>query len=107
MQLKTDILNKAILSMPSTSDSNANKASSEFDPFLSTNAIDNMLDNLLKGINADPDDDSNDQEGATANSQCENELYELLRRNNFKMRMQDSVTKVYNCPLSWWELSGH
>ena len=44
----------------------------------------------------------------TANtSLCKNELYQLLFGNDFKMRMQDNNFKVYNCPLCWWETSGH
>jgi hypothetical protein len=45
---------------------------------------DSMLDNLLKSISDDTVDDTNgsnhdhDQEGDTAKSQCENELYQLL-----------------------------
>jgi hypothetical protein len=74
MQLKTDILNEAILSIsPSASDSanpsNNNEASS--DNNLDMN--DNMLDNLLKGITgADETINHDDQEGDTANKQCEN-----------------------------------
>jgi hypothetical protein len=109
IQLKTDILNKAILSVPFTSDSNAYEAFSDSDPILPTNANDIMLDNLLKSVTNDTDDAPNDEEGATANNQCENELYQLLLGNDFKMIMQDIETKVYNCPLSWWKLklSGH
>jgi len=87
MQLKTDILNEAILSIsPSASDS-ANPINSE----ASSN---NNLDNLLKGItNADETiNDTNgnhddDQEGDTAKKQCENELYQLLLGTKFKMKM--------------------
>ncbi len=95
--------------MPSTSDSNANEAFSDSDPILPTNANDIMLDNLLKSVTDDTDDAPNDEEGATANNQCENKLYQLLLGNAFKMRIQDTETKVYNCPLSWWKLksSGH
>jgi hypothetical protein len=64
-----------------------------------------MLDNLLKSISEDTVDDSNDEEGATANSQCENDFYQLLLGNEFKMKMQDVGTKVYNCPLSCWKSS--
>jgi hypothetical protein len=58
-----------------------------------------MLDNLLKGISDDTADDSSaNQEDTTAHSLCENELYQLLLGNDFKMRMQDNNSKVYNCP---------
>ena len=80
MQLKTDILNEAILSispsalaLDTANPSNNNEVSS--DNNLDMN--DNMLDNLLKGIthadetindtNGNPDDD---QEGDTAKKQC-------------------------------------
>jgi hypothetical protein len=69
-----------------------------------------MLDNFLKSIGDDTADDTNadhDQEGDTAKSQCENELYQLLLGNDFKMKMQDVESKVYNCPLSWWKPSAH
>jgi len=98
MQLKTDILNEAILSIsPSASDS-ANPINSEAS---SNNNLDqtnmndkNVLNNLLKGItNADETiNDTNgnhddDQEGDTAKKQCENELYQLLLGTKFKMKM--------------------
>jgi hypothetical protein len=69
-----------------------------------------MLDDLLKSLGDDTADDTNadhDQEGDTAKSQCENELYQLLLGNDFKMKMQDIESKVYNCPLSWWKSSAH
>ena len=112
MQLKTDILNKAILSIsPSASDSaNPSKNEAFSDNNLGMN--DNMLDNLLRGItdadetindtNGNPDDD---QEGDTAKKQCENELYQLLLGTEFKMKMKNVESKVYNCPLSWWKTS--
>jgi hypothetical protein len=42
-----------------------------------------------------------DHEAATTNSrlQCENEMYQLLLGTNFMMKMQDTNTKLYNCPL--------
>ena len=43
---------------------------------------------------------------ATANMLCENEMYQLLLGNDFKMKMQN-IEKKYNCPLSWWKLSDH
>ena len=77
-----------------------------------TNMNDNMLDNLLNGItNADEtinDKNGNhddDQEGDTAKKQCENELYQLLLGTEFKMKMKNVESKVYNCPLSWWKSS--
>ncbi len=103
------ILNEAILSIsPSALDSanpsNNNEASS--DNNLDMN--DNMLDNLLKGItNADETiNDTNgnhddDQEGDTAKKQCENEFYQLLLGTEFKMKMKNVESKVYNYPLSW------
>jgi hypothetical protein len=68
-----------------------------------------MLDNLLKGISDDTagDDSSANQDNTTAHSLCKNGLYQLLLSNNFKMRMQDNNSKVYNCPLSWWKSSAH
>ncbi len=109
IQLKTDILNKTILGIfPSTTDSNPNKASSaDSNPLLPTNSNDIMLDNLLKSISDDTADDLNDQEGATANSKCENELYQLLLGNEFKMKMQGIGKKVYNFPLSWRKSSAN
>ena len=85
MQLKTDILNEAILSIsPSASDS-ANPSNNEAFSDNNLGMNDNMLDNLLKGI-TDADETINDtngnhdddQEGDTAKKQCENELYQLL-----------------------------
>ncbi len=113
IQLKTNILNKAILVIsPSASDStnpSANEASSASDDHLTqtTNMNDIMLNNLLKSIGDDTADDTNadhDQDD-TAKSQCDNELYQLLLGNDFKMKMQDVESKVYNCPLSWWKSS--
>ncbi len=115
IKLKTDILNKAIISIhPSACDStnpSANEASSDNNLTL-TNTNDIMLDNLLKSISNDTADDTNDdhdhdQEGDTAKSQCENELYQLLLGSNFKMKMQDIESKVYNCQLSWWKSSAN
>ena len=113
MQLKTDILNEAILSIsPSALDtanpSNNNEVSS--DNNLDMN--DDMLDNLLRGItdadetiNDTNDNADDDQEGDTAKKQCENELYQLLLGTEFKMKMKNVESKVYNCPLSWWKTS--
>jgi hypothetical protein len=78
------------------------------DPTPLTNGNDNMLDNLLKGISDDTADDSSaNQEDTAARSLCKNELYQLLLGNDFKMKIQDTDSKVYNCPLSWWKLSAH
>jgi hypothetical protein len=116
IQLKTNILNKAILGIsPFPSDStnhSANKASSASDDILAqtTNANEIMLDNFLKSIDDDIANDTyadDDQEENTAKSQCENELYQLLLGYEFKMNMQEIESKVYNCPLSWWKSSAH
>jgi len=68
-----------------------------------------MLDNLLKGISDDTvgDNSSANQDDTTARSQCKNELYQLLLGNNFKMRVQDNNSNVYNCRFSWWKSSAH
>jgi hypothetical protein len=114
-QLKTDILNKAIISIhPSACDStnpSANEASSDNNLTL-TNTNDIMLNDLLKSISNDTANDTNDdhdhdQEGDTAKSQCEIELYQLLLRNDFKMKMQDIESKVYNSPLFSWKSSAN
>jgi hypothetical protein len=60
-----------------------------------------MLKSKEDGI-ADDTYTDDDQEENTAKSQWENELYQLLLGNEFKMKMQDIESKVYNCPLSWW-----
>ena len=105
-QLKNDILNEAIVGISSSTSEdstspNANEAYS--DPPLPTNGNDSMSDNLLKNISGHDtaDDSSANQDATTAHSLCENELYHLLLGNDFKMRMQDNNSKVYNCPLSW------
>ena len=66
----------------------------------------NMLDILLNGIGSitTPNDQVNT---ATANQVCENEMYQLLFGNDFKMNMQNIEKTVYNCPLSWWKSSHH
>ncbi len=78
IQLKTIILNKAILGIsPSASDStnpSANEASSASDDHLAqtTNTNDIMLDNLLKSIGDNTAEDTNadhDQDGDTVKSQ--------------------------------------
>jgi hypothetical protein len=116
IQLKTNILNKAIISifLPTSDSTNcsANEASSASDDNLAqtTNANDIMLDDLLKSIGDDTADDiyaDDDHEENAAKSQCKNELYHLLLGNEFKMKMQDIESKVYNCLLSWWKSSAH
>ncbi len=77
-----------------------------------TNLNDNMLNNLLKGI-TNADETINDingnhddnQEGDTAKKQYENELYQLLLGTEFKMKIKNVESKVYNCSLSWWKSS--
>jgi hypothetical protein len=66
-----------------------------------------MLDVLLNSIGGDkttPDDQDNT---ATANMLCENGMYQLLLGNDFKMKMQNIETKVYNCPHDWWKTPAH
>ena len=108
MQLKTDILKEAIdiVSAVTSSDEpiDLEKSSELSHP---TNMPTNMLDVLLNTIGGDkmtPDDQDNT---ATANMLCENEMYQLLLGNDFKMKMQNIKTKVYNCPLDWWKTSAH
>ena len=108
MQLKTDILKEAIdiVSAVTSSDEpiDLEKSSELSHP---TNMPTNMLDVLLNSIGGDkttPDDQDNT---ATANMLCEDEMYQLLLGNDFKMKMQNIETKVYNCPLDWWKTSAH
>ena len=108
MQLKTDILKEAIdiVSAVTSSDEPIDLEKSS-DPPHPSNTPTNMLDILLNGIGGDkttPDDQDNT---ATANMLCENEMYQLLLGNDFKMKMQNIKTKVYNCPLDWWKTSAH
>jgi hypothetical protein len=109
MQLKQDILKEAvdIVSVVTSSDELIDLEKSS-DPPHSTDTPTNMLDILLNGIGVDntiaPDDQDNT---ATANILCENEMYQHLLGNDFKMKMQNSKTKVYNCPLDWWKTSAH
>jgi len=79
MQLKTDILQEAIgiVSAVTSSDEPINLETTS-DPPHSTNNPTNMLEILLNGIGGDktnPDDQDNT---ATANILCENEMYQLL-----------------------------
>ncbi len=109
MQLKQDILKEAvdIVSVVTSSDELIDLEKSS-DPPHPTNTSTNMLDILLNGIGVDnttaPDDQDN---SATANILCENQMYQLLLGNDFKMKMQNSETKAYNCPLDWWKTSAH
>ena len=108
MQLKTDILKEAIdiVSAVTSSDEPIDLEKSS-DPPHPTNTPTNMLGILLNGIGGDkttPDDQDNT---ATANMLCENEMYQLLLGNDFKMKMQNIKSKVYNCPLDWWKTSAH
>jgi len=109
MQLKQDILKEAvdIVSVVTSSDELIDLEKSS-DPPHRTNTSTNMLDILLNGIGVDnttaPDDQDN---SATANILCENQMYQLLLGNDFKMKMQNSETKAYNCPLDWWKTSAH
>jgi hypothetical protein len=69
-----------------------------------------MLDALLNNIDENytiNDATPDDQDTANANMLCENEMYQLLLGNDFKMKMQNIKTKVYNCPLDWWKTSAH
>jgi hypothetical protein len=97
VQLKTDILKEAIdiVSAVTSSDEPIDRVKSS-DPPYPTDTPTNMLDILLNGIGGDkttPDDQDNT---ATANILCEHEIYQLLLGNDFKMKMQNIKTKVYN-----------
>ena len=103
MQLKTDILKESIdiFSAVTSSDEPIDLEKSS-DPPHPTDTPTNMLDILLNGIGGDkttPDDQDNT---ATAHILCENEMYQLLLGNDFKTKMQNFETKVYNCPLVWF-----
>ena len=107
MQLKTDILKEAIIVSAVTSSDEPIDLEKSSDPPHPTDTPTNMVDILLNGISVDkitPDDRHNT---ATANILCENEMYQLLLGNDFKMKMQNSETKAYNCPLDWWKTSAH
>ncbi len=67
----------------------------------------NMLDVLLNSIGGDKTTSDDQDNSVTANMLCENEMYQLLPGNDFKMKMQNIETKVYNCPLDWWKTSAH
>ena len=109
MQLKSDILNEAVgslsVAMSSDDPNNLEESSDPLHPIEAPPA--NMLDILLNGIGgglATPNDQVNT---ATAKQLCENEMYQLLLGNDFKMNMQNIEKTAYNCPLSWWKLSHH
>jgi len=82
MQLKQDILKEAvdIVSVVTSSDELIDLEKSS-DPPHPTNTSTNMLDILLNGIGVDnttaPDDQDN---SATANILCENQMYQLLHQ---------------------------
>ena len=107
MQLKSDILNEAVGSLSvATSSDDPNNLEESSDPLEAPPA--NMLDILLNGIGGGmttPNDQVNT--AATANQVCENEMYQLLLGNDFKMNMQNIEKTAYNCPLSWWKSSAH
>ena len=110
MQLKSDILNEAVgsLSVATSSDdpNNLEESSDPLHPIKAPPA--NMLDILLNGIGGGmttPNDQVNT--AATAKQVCENEMYQLLLGNDFKMNMQNIEKTAYNCPLSWWKSSAH
>jgi hypothetical protein len=108
MQLKSDILNEAVgslyVAMSCDDPNNLEESSDPLHPIEAPPA--NMLDILLNGIGSitTPNDQVNT---ATANQVCENEMYQLLFGNDFKMNMQNFKKTVFKCPLSWWKSSAH
>ena len=108
MQIKSDILKEAvdIVSAVTSSDEPIDLEKS-YDPPHPTEMPTNMLDILLNGIGVDETTHNDQDNTATANILCESEMYQLLLGNNFKMKMQNIKTKVYNCPLDWWKTSAH
>jgi hypothetical protein len=109
MQLKSDILNEAVGSLSvATSSDDPNILEESSDPLHPIEAPPaNMLDILLNGIDGGMTTPSDQVNTATANQECENEMYQLLLGNDFKMNMQNIGKTVYNCPLSWWKSSAH
>jgi hypothetical protein len=117
MQLKTDILSKATCSVSVAISSNESiNLGESYDPLLpdfplptdTTNMLDILLNSIggnLSTVNDATPDDQDDT--ATAKMLCENELYQLLLGNDFKMKMQNTETKAFNCLLSWWKSSAH
>ena len=92
MQLKTDILNEAVnsVSVAVPSDEVIDILDEPSDPPLPADF--NMLDALLNNIDENytiNDATPNDQDTAdAAKTLCENELYQLLLGNDFKMKMR-------------------
>ncbi len=95
MQLRIDILKEAIdiVSAVTSSDEpiDLEKSSELSHP---TNMPTNMLDVLLNSIGCDKTTPDNQDNTATANMLCENEMYQLLLGNDFKLKMQNIKTKV-------------
>jgi len=87
MQLKSDILNEAVGSLSvATSSDDPNNLEESSDPLKAPPA--NMLDILLNGIGGGmttPNDQVNT--AATAKQVCENEMYQLLLGNDFKINI--------------------
>ncbi len=109
LTLTAKFLNQSIGSVSTTTSdaSNANDVEASSDTPTLSMANTNMLDILLKSIGDCTINDANLDQDGTANSQCENELYQqLLLGNDFTMKMQNIET-TYNCPLSWWKSSAH
>jgi hypothetical protein len=110
MQLKSDILNEAVgsLSVATSSDepNNLEESSDPLHPAIEAPPS-NMLDILLNDIDGDKTTPNDQVNTATAYMLCENEMYQLLLRNDFKMKIHNIEKKVCNCPLSWWKLSAH
>ena len=102
MQLKSDILNEAVGSLSvATSSDDPNNLEESSEPLEAPPADPleapptNMLDILLNGIGGGGGGGGmttpNDQvsTAATAKQVCENEMYQLLLGNDFKMNMQN------------------
>jgi hypothetical protein len=111
MQLKIDIINEATCSVSVATSSDESINLEESDVPLPTDTT-NMLDILLNSIGGDlstvNDATPYDQDDtATAKMLCEYELYQLFLGNDFKMKMQNTGTKAFNCPLSWWKSPAH
>jgi hypothetical protein len=109
MQLKSDILNEIVGSLSvATSSDDPNNLEESSDPLHPIEAPPiNMLDILLNGIDGDKTTPKYQVNTATANMLYENETYQLLLGNDFKMKIQNIEKKVCNCPLSWWKSSAH
>jgi len=103
MQLKTDILKEAIIVSAVTSSDEPIDLENSSDPPHHTDTPTNMLDILLNSIGGDKTTPGDQDNTATANILCENEMCQFLLRNDFKMKTQNIETKVYNCPLDWWK----